>query len=267
MIDEKYIDLISAYLDDSISPEERERLNELIDEGKIDILEIKEMEQLYQNLGELPVVEPSEQMSDSFYAMLEAEKGRQTTVPDSQFSEWIKSFFTPRKARHLGLAICLLLIGMLIGNLFMPFQDYRSEMNELSSEISQMKKVMALSLLEAESSASRLKAVIISSEIPSADERIISVLLKTLNDDPNVNVRLASIYALLNHAENPRVRKGLVQSIAKQESPQVQVALADAMLALQETQSIDELRRLLERNDLQPIVREKLTNTIAALKI
>jgi hypothetical protein len=205
-------------------------------------------------------------MRDSFYAMLEAEKERQTSIQDSQHLDWVKSFFAPLKVRQLGLALGLFLAGMVAGNLFIPFQDYEQEMNQLSNQVMQMRKMMALSLLDAPSSTERLKAVNISSEISSADERIVSALLKTLNNDPNVNVRLASIDALLHHAGSPVVRKGLIQSIAKQESPQLQVALANAMLTLQETKSVDELRRLLDRKELEPIVRDKLANTIAALE-
>ncbi|HEX6982520.1 MAG TPA: HEAT repeat domain-containing protein [Balneolaceae bacterium] len=266
MINDKYIELVTAYLDDSISPEERVRLNELIDEGKIDILDVKEMENLYKSLGKLPVSEPSEQMRDSFYAMLKAEKEQQTSMQDSQLLDRIRDFFIQPKIRRFGLAMCLFLVGMVAGNFFTPFQDYEQEMDQLSNQVMQMQKMMALSLLDAPSSTERLKAVNISSEISSADDRIVSALLKTLNNDPNVNVRLASIDALLNHAANPAVRKGLVQAISKQESPQIQVALANAMLALQETRSVDELRRLLDRQELDPTVRYKLTNTIAALK-
>lgn len=264
MIDDKYITLVTAYLDDSISPGERAHLNELIDEGKIDVLDVKEMENLYRNVGELPVSEPSEQVRHSFYAMLEKEKQNQSTAKIPLFDR-LRDLFTP-KVYRLGLAMCLLLVGMAAGNFLMPFQDYSSQIDELSGEVAQMRRVMALSLLDAPSSTERLKAVNISSEMPLSDDRIVSALLKTLNNDPNVNVRMASIDALLNHAENPVVREGLVQAISRQESPQVQVALANAMLALQETRSVDELRRLLNREELEPTVRYKLTNTIAALK-
>lgn len=170
-----------------------------------------------------------------------------------------------QKMQRSALAITIFLIGMLAGNLFTPFQDYRQQMNRLSNEVSEMRKVMMLSLMDAQSPSERLKAVNISTDISAADDRVISALLKTLNNDPNVNVRLASIEALLRHADNPRAREGLVKAISKQKSPQIQVALADAMLALQETDSINELRRLLKQNELDSSVRDKLQNTIAAL--
>lgn len=265
MIDDKYIDLVTAYLDESITSEEQSRLNELIDEGKIDFVDVKEMENLYRKLGKLPASEPSRQMRESFYQMLEAEKERQTGDQKLLITNWIKSFFTPKRVQRFALASVIFLIGILAGNHFTPFQDYRQQMNQLSNEVSEMREVMMLSLLDAQSPSERLKAVNISTDISSADIRIISALLKTLNSDPNVNVRLASIEALLRHADNPAARQGLVESISKQESPQIQVALADAMLALQETRSVEDLKQLLKQEELDSNVRGKLKNTIATL--
>lgn len=266
MNESTYTELIAAYLDHSLSPEEKARFDKLVEENKIDILEVREMQSVYQSMGSLPVDEPPKDVRDSFYAMLEAEKEKAQPASNPVL-DWLNSLMTARKAFQLGFAVCLLLVGMLIGNLFTPFQNYRSQMSKLTSEVSQMKKVMALSLLDAPSSTARLKAVNISSEIVSANDQILKALFKTLNNDPNVNVRLASIDALLNHAQNPTVRAGLIQSIAKQESPQVQVALANAMLALQETDSIDELKQLLKKKDLQPVVRKKLNSTIETLTL
>lgn len=265
MIDEKYIDLITAYLNDTITSEERARLNQFIDEGEIDILDVKALESTYEKLGRLPSPDPSEQMRESFYTMLTSEKEKQVSTQNIYILSQIRELFTSRRIAHFAVAIGFFLIGIVAGNFFTPFQNYRQQLNQLSQEVSQMRQVMMLSLLDAQSSSERLKAVNISADMTSADERVITALLKTLNNDPNVNVRLASIEALLRHAGNPKVRQGLVEAISSQQSPQIQVALADAMLALQEKESVDQLRRLLEQNELNSTVRSKLKNTIAAL--
>ncbi len=206
-------------------------------------------------------------MRDSFYIMLEAEKEKKalSQTQNGYIASKIRDFFTPGKMQRLAWVMGIFLIGVIAGNLFTPFQNYRQQMNQLSQEVSQMRQVMMLSLLDAQSSSERLKAVNISTDITSADDRVIAALLKTLNNDPNVNVRLASIEALLRHAQNPKARQGLVEAISRQPSAQIQVALADAMLVLQETKSVDDLRRLLEQKELDSTVRDKLKNTIAAL--
>lgn len=265
MNDEKHIDLITAYLDGSITAEQRARLNDLIDHGEIDILDVKQMESTYKSLGNLPAEAPSRQMRDSFYAMLKEEKVRQNRYQPVKLINKLLALLTPGRLQNVAVAGLIFLVGMLAGNVFTPFQDYRQQLDQLTSEVSQMRQVMALSLLDARSPTERLKAVNISTELTSANNRVITALLKTLNNDPNVNVRLASIEALLRHAGNPNVRSGLVKAISRQQSPQIQVALADAMLALQETRSVDELRKLLDQTQLDTTVKDKLKNTIAAL--
>lgn len=266
MIDEQYIDLVTAYVDGSITPEQRERLNDLIDGGEIDILAVREMERIFKRLGKLPDSEPSEHLRDNFYAMLEAEQERQASSQTNRMSDFLANLINVRRLQLVGAAMAIFLVGLLAGNLFTPFRDYRHEMNQLSSQVSQMREVMMLKLLDAQSPSDRLKAVNISTDISSADDRVIAALLKTLNNDPNVNVRLASIEALVRHANNPKARRGLVEAISRQQSPQIQVALADAMVALQEKRSIDDLKKLLRQKQLDSSVRDKLQHTIAALK-
>lgn len=265
MIDEKYIDLVTAYIDNSITAGQREELNRLIDEGEIDILDVKEMEMTWQKIGRIPSAEPAADMQKNFYRMLEEEKQKQPASPNNTFADRLASLRQRLEMRQLAYALGVFLVGMLVGNWVTPFNNYREQLSELSTEVSQMREVMMLSLLDNASATERLKAVNISTDVRSADNRVIEALLKTLNNDPNINVRLATIEALLRHATNPLVREGMVNAIAGQESPLVQVALADAMITLQERSAIPEFRDLLEKNGLDQNARDKIENTIAAL--
>jgi hypothetical protein len=89
--------------------------------------------------------------------------------------------------------------------------------------------------------------------------------MKTLNADPNINVRLAALEALESFAAEPHVREGLIRSIALQDSPLVQVALAELMLSLQEKSSVNELKKILQQNKTPKEVREKIKKTIDVL--
>jgi hypothetical protein len=265
MNNEQHIHLITAYLEGSINPKQRAELNDLIDRGEIDIHELKEMELLYAQMGELPDAEPGNRLQERFYDMLDDEKAKSQTLfelPILSWKETLRAYLSPRR---LTFALSIFVVGLLIGNWFTPFQNYEGELSALSTEVSQMREVMMMSLLENNSATERLKAVNISSEISSVDERITIALLKTLNSDPNVNVRIAAVEALLQHASAPNVREGLMASIARQQSPLVQAALADAMLVLQEQRSVKEFEELLNRDNLNPGVRDKLENVIAAL--
>ncbi len=267
MINEQYIDLVTAYIEGTITTEQRSRLNDLISRGEIDILEVKELEDVYHKMGTLPEPEPSEEMSNSFYRMLEQEKKKQSASVTGfrNIQSWLEQLTMIAQPKRMAFALGIFVAGMLIGNWTTPFQDYRQQLNHLSDEVSQMREVMMMSMLDNDSVTERLKAVNVSMEMQPADNKVADALLKTLQNDPNVNVRLAAIEALLHHASQPRVREGLVNAISTQESPIIQAALADAMLMLQEKRSIEKFKELLDQNDLDRNVRNKLQNTVTAL--
>ena len=269
MINEEYIDLVTAYIEGSITSEQRSRLNDLINSGEIDILDVKELENIYHNMGSLPQPEPSEEMSCRFYRMLEQEKENEkqsvySTVMQN-VQRWYESLSSIVRPKQVAFAIGIFTLGMMIGNWTTPFQDYRQQLDRLSGEVSQMREVMMLSLLDNDSVTERLKAVNVSMEMQPSDNKVADALLKTLQNDPNINVRLAAIEALLHHASQPRVREGLVNAISTQESPIIQAALADAMLMLQEKRSVEKFKELLDQKDLDTGLRDKLQNTVTAL--
>lgn len=265
MIDERHIELVTAYIQGTITSEQRSRLNDLVDRGEIDILDVKEMEIMYRDMGKLPSPEPGEELRNRFYAMLENEKKNLSPSLRTTVSEWMQQVKAGIRLRQFAYAVSIFIAGMLIGNWTTPFQDYKQQLNRLTGEVSRMREVMMLSLLDNESVTERLKAVNISTDMQAAGNKIAGALLKTLQNDPNVNVRLAAIEALVRHASNPLVREGLVNAITTQESPIIQAALADAMLTMQEKRSVDKFKQLLDQNGLDENVRNKLQNTIAAL--
>jgi HEAT repeat protein len=141
----------------------------------------------------------------------------------------------------------------------------KQELAALTTQVSEMREMMMKSLLQNPSASERIKGISYTSEITKVDKSVIEALLTTLNDDPNVNVRLMTLEALTHYASNPAVRAGLVESIGQQESPLVQAAMADVMLNLQEKNAIKPLRKLLQQKNLNALVRDKVEAAIARL--
>ena len=79
----------------------------------------------------------------------------------------------------------------------------------LGQEVSDLKELMMLSLLEKESATERLKAVSLTQEMDQASQKVTSALLQTLNNDDNVNVRLAALDALKPYSSDGNVRAGI----------------------------------------------------------
>jgi len=73
-----------------------------------------------------------------------------------------------------------------------------------------MKQMVMLSLLKQQSASERLRGVNWSYQIEQPDEQVLSALLRALDSDPNVNVRLAAVDALQQFARRALVKKGLL---------------------------------------------------------
>jgi hypothetical protein len=94
---------------------------------------------------------------------------------------------------------------------------------------------------------------------------MIVLLLDTLGRDANANVRLVALEALAAHADVPGAREGLIQSMDRQKSPLVQLALADVLVRLDAKQAVGHFRRLLQRKDLNDVVRAKINESLKML--
>jgi HEAT repeat protein len=135
----------------------------------------------------------------------------------------------------------------------------------LSQQVTDLKEMMMLSLLEKESATDRLKAVSLTQDMDQVSNKVTLALLETLNNDSNVNVRLAALDALKAYAKESAVREELIRSIAKQESPLVQLELAELMAALQAKSSVKELEKLLQDKNTPKEVKKKIQESIQVI--
>lgn len=135
----------------------------------------------------------------------------------------------------------------------------------LTAQMHEMRELMMLSLLQNPSASERIRAVSYTNDIGRVNPNLAAALLATLNNDPDVNVRLTTLEALSHFARDPEVREGLIESIMQQDSPLVQAALADIMLKLQEKRAILPFKKLLQQKDLNGMVRTKIEQTITRL--
>ena len=76
---------------------------------------------------------------------------------------------------------------------------------------------------------------------------------------------MAALESLYQYAENPIIREGLIRSIRNQNSPMVQMSLAEMMASLQEKRSVKEFEKLLRSNRSPEEVKEKIKSSIQPL--
>jgi HEAT repeats/Putative zinc-finger len=274
---------------DQLSPEERAELKAHLDECEDCRLEFAANLEVWELMGRLPVPEPSGDMQAAFNVVLNRFK-ESVGEPAGMRSAGLGGFWQLfRLQPWLATAFSLLLIAGGVGlgyairrpvtvpvsaaaaattaaatDAAQPLSD-RQQLAALSTQVHEMREMMMLSLLQNPSASERMRGVSYTSDIKNVNPGMADALLATLNNDPNVNVRLTTLEALTHFANDPAVREGLVQSILQQDSPLVQSALADVMLKLQEKRSIRSFKKLLQQKDLNGMVRTKIRQTINRL--
>ncbi len=261
---DKYIDLITGHLQGTLTPEQREEFDRLTGSGEIDLAEVRSMETQFRELEDLPAPEPDSRMGERFHAMLRREREK---LPQAKPASSHIPIYTlwQRRLQSAAAIAAVFLAGLLIGLLFPGRGANDVQVQQLAAEVHDLRETMLISLLDDASAAERLRAVNISMDIASPQDRVIDALVQTLRHDPSVNVRVAAVEALVMHGGRPAVRQELVRAITRQPSPIVQIALADAMIALQEPGAIREFQQLLEQDEVEEPVRDKIEQTMLAL--
>jgi HEAT repeat protein len=155
-------------------------------------------------------------------------------------------------------------VGWFLGYQVTPRPE-RAQLDLLASEVREMKKTIMLSKLENPSAGERMQAIQSAQDLSGPDEAVIVALVQTMNGDPNVNVRLVAVEALARFAGRPKVREALIQSIVRQESPLIQLALAEVMLALHEKRAVEPFRKVMADPQLDYWVKSKLEDTVRQL--
>jgi HEAT repeat protein len=143
------------------------------------------------------------------------------------------------------------LIGVLVG------QQLPSPVDADVAALRQEVRSVGLALLDHQSAAQRLLGVEWSRRTAQTPE-VVNALLERVQYDPNVSVRLAAVDALRAELDRPDVVDGLAAALARQESPLLQVALTDALLAAGADPAVEAVRAILARDDLDPSVRDYL---------
>lgn len=210
--------------------------------------EARSMAALWDDLGTLEVEVPHERMRARFHAALAAYEERSA---GSAFEQWLERWWPRRPLLQAGLVAATLVAGVLAGERLAAPRS--GEIAALRDDM----RLVGLALLDHQSASERLVGVEWAQRVSSAPQ-VVQALLERVDYDPNPNVRLAAIEALRPRLGEPQVAAGLAAALERQDEPLVQVTLADLLLASGGADGAAAVRRLLERDDLEPTVRDYL---------
>ncbi|MEM6763606.1 MAG: HEAT repeat domain-containing protein [Bacteroidota bacterium] len=253
--------ILKQYKGGSLTEQEESRLESYLEEGLIQLTDLPDLAELDHKLGavleEVPVPfrpllirEPAPSAVESFL---------------KEAGTFFKNVLSPAPTFSMAYTVLIVGISILLTSWYFQNQQQKGEIARLEHELTEVKEMMLLTLLDKESTGERLKAVQLTRDMPQVSDQIASALLETLKQDDNPNVRLAALEALYPYADQAVVREGLIKTISYQESPLVQWAIAEVMVALQEKRSVDALRQLLSEEKTTAEVKEKLKSSIQVL--
>jgi len=265
MEEEKFEIWMMEYLSRDLDESEKQEFESWLKNNPKHQDEFDALAGTWKEMDAFEVPEPSEEMDASFFDMLNSEIEKKENKKPGWFTS-LKSFFRPIQTPQLAFGMLLLSIGLGIGY-FLNSSSSEGKIQETvgsnsADETEEVRGQLVLTLLDQPSANKRLQGVSEAAKLNDANERIIEALFTTLNNDPNINVRIVAIESLARYVDTPEVRMGLVKSIALQDSPLVQIALADLMVKLQEKSSIESMEKLLEKPDINNTVKQKLEESI-----
>lgn len=200
---------------------------------------------MWNRLGGLPDQSPSPLLRERVDVMLAAfeegrAEGKRYRIPAVR--SWAPVW-----------AAASLVVGVIAG------QALRGDgqLAELRQEIRSMRQMVAVSLLQQPSASERLRGVNWSYRLERPEPEVVSALVRTLKYDASVDVRLAAVDALRRVSQDPATRQGLVEALARQDSPLVQLALIDLLVEVRERQAIEPLGRLRQEAGTDDAVRQR----------
>jgi hypothetical protein len=223
---------------------------------------------LWKKLALLPEEQPSPAMESRFTAMLESyQEGRwekNSLAAEKTKAQapilWGLGNWRQLPAAGIVWACLFLACGYFIGKHADrgANPEVQKQLADLQGELEATRQTVALSMLQQQSASQRLEGVSWTTRLPEPDPKVMGALLHTVRFDNNVDVRLAALDALSRYADQPEVRRELVDVLQTSQSPMVQVALIDLLVDLHDKSAMPQLRRVQQDPNVNPTVKKRV---------
>lgn len=202
----------------------------------------KKSYELYKQLREvIHAMDQVKPLAPSGKLKMEFEKALQNEIAAKQKTKTI--FFTPIFYRAAA-AVFLVMAAVAIGNWIIHNQQQAKELAELKLQVEENRRVMLAMMENQQSASQRIQGLSVAYEMDTPDDEIVKVLVKTMNEDPNSNVRLAAMEALGKFSSEAGVRSALIQSLSSQKDPVVQIALIQLLVKMKEKGVVKQLEEM-----------------------
>jgi hypothetical protein len=255
------------YLDNTLDETLRAEIEKHLETCERCLDELRDSQEVIKLISKDVMVKPDDSIRINFYHMLHSEikksqnSGKssilKSSVPWYNLSQY-------RIAAGFALIICGAFLGAFIYSGIKNSYDAK-ELRLLHSEVNSIKKAAMFTMLKEESSSDRIQAVYYADELDNPDENVIEVLVKTLNNDKNINVRMAAAYALSKFADQRAVCDSLVSSLSFQNDPILQITLINILVERKEKSALRPIQEIIANKSTLKEVRAIAENSLRVL--
>jgi HEAT repeats/Putative zinc-finger len=262
-VDAKMIDYLDNNLEDGI----REEIEKHIETCERCLDELKDSQQVLNLFSKDKMIQPDDSLRINFYHMLHGQISKSEGNAAIQHNKPRARWFESGRYR-IAAGIAILIFGTFIGMMFhgrVNNYSASTEIRQLHSEVSELRKATMFTMLKEESSSDRIQAVGYAEDLQNADQNVIDVLVKTLNNDKSVNVRMAAAYALSKFADKPQVCDSLVKSLSVQNDPILQVTLINILAERKVKSALVPIEKIIANKSTLREVRAVAENSLRVL--
>lgn len=236
MDNEKLESLLIDYIDGKLNSVDKHFVEQELMKNPVSFRRYEELKEVIREMGKVSPAQPSEKLRNNFEAMLQQEIGVSKEARIIAMKPWWYA---------IAAGVALLVTGLTVG-WFVNERNWQAEQRAvLEAERARTLEVVS-GISDQESPGSRILAVREASSADNLNAEIIQTLIRTMNNDPNSNVRLAAMDALDKFRDDPIVRNALVSSLVRQTDPVVQIALIQLIVQLKEKNAVEPLREIIQ---------------------
>ncbi len=250
--------LLIDYLDAQLHPGDKRPLEEHLQQCPHCRQVLEEYRELFAAIQSDKAEKPGPGLHEKFENMLQSEMNidNNARIVEMEKQKSTRVIKMPSLLWKIAASIILIASGVFIGSMFNNNKAGNTEMAELKNEVKDMKETLMFNGLNDESASERIKAVSYVDEINQPDDKIVNALITTINEDKNVNVRLAALYAVAKFSDDPGVSDALVASLSKQTEPLMQIALINILTEKKESKAKQPIRKILQDTNTLPPVKQ-----------
>ncbi len=255
---EKLESLLIDYIDGKLNEADRSLVEHELGKSEEAYAMYAQLREVIQVMEKSASFEPTVSLRRDFNKFLKSEiegiqkpKGKEVSFQS----------YTYRIAAGLALVILSVSIGYQVN------KNYRQEqeLTKLKMEMDATKQMMMALLDNQQSASQRMVGATVAYKMASMDDEIVNALARSMNEDANTNVRLASLDALSKFYQEPGVQKVLIQSLSIQKDPVVQIALIQLLVQMKEKSVVKDLEKIADDPEMLKAVKDEAYNGILKL--